>query len=239
MIARIYVRFSPRPRPEETETLEFQEEECRRWCAKHGHEPSSVYADPDISGRKESEEDRPELWRAMDALQRGEMLLAWKWERLSRSVYLSEVLCREAKAKGAVIATVMRGVDSSDPDGVLIRQVLSAFDEYTAKVIAVRTKHAMRRFQRHNVAMSKVAPFGKREGPARTKLKDGREVVQRTWEESPEEAAVVERIIRMKSDGATDYSIAKLLNDEGVAARGRKWYVETVRRIVERAKLEA
>lgn len=237
--ARIYCRFSPRPRPDETETLAFQEDECRRWCKREKIEVACVYSDPDISGRKDCEEDRPELWKLLNEIQRGELIVAWKWDRISRSVYLTEYLTRESRKHGYSIATVTRGVDGTSPEDDLVRTVMAAADEYFAKVNAIRTKHAMRRYQRIGVAMSANPPYGMMRGPDGVKVKNGKEVPQRRWVECPREMEVVRRILALHGEGLSNHAIAKRLNDEKAPCRGGEWAKIKIKRIVERAKQEA
>ena len=235
---RIFCRFSPRPRPEETETIQFQDRSGREWCEKNGHKVVSVYHEPDCSGRDDKPKDRPQLWRVLEEIKPGEILLAWRWDRLSRSVYLTKYLERDAISRGYQIATVAGGIDDISPEGKLARAVLSAADEYTAEANAARTSLYMIRYQRENRAMSAVPQIGKRRGEDGQMIRRGEVVTQRRWEDDPEEAKVIDRVLAMAASGMSHYAIAKALNVAGVPSRGRQWYKETVKKIIDRSMLE-
>ncbi len=144
--AIIYARFSPRRNADECESIETQEHYCRHYCEKHGYEVVAVFADPDVSG---SDEDRQQLWDAIDALKRGYVLVTYKADRLARGVYLDEAIRRAVTKAGAVVEVVEGSPNGDEPQDVLIRQVLAAFAEYERKVIAARTRAAMRRPSGH------------------------------------------------------------------------------------------
>lgn len=226
----IYCRFSPRPKEEaeKSESLETQEEVCRAYVKKHGGIVVAVYGDPELSG---ADEERPGLWDAVAALKPGYVLLAWKSDRLARSVWLSEYLVREVKFRKASIETVDNGEYSDDPDKELIRRILQAFDDYARRIGNYRTKHSMLRHQKDNRPMSAEPPYGKRlakgKGPRR-------------WEDDPKEMKVVERILTMRNVEAKGYrEIAALLNHDRVPSRGAEWSHVKIIRICNRADGEA
>jgi DNA invertase Pin-like site-specific DNA recombinase len=57
--AVIYGRFSPRPSPEECDSVAKQTERCRAYCAGHGYTVIAEHHDKDISG--ERADNRPGL----------------------------------------------------------------------------------------------------------------------------------------------------------------------------------
>jgi len=122
-----------------------------------------TFEDKAISG---SEEDRPGLWHAIDALSSGSVLLVYKLDRLARNVYLSECIRRAVEKAGARIEAVEGDVVGDGPEQVMIRQVLAAFSEYERKIIAARTKYAMRHHQKNGRRMSRYPPYGLQLDPA-------------------------------------------------------------------------
>lgn len=224
----IYCRFSPRPKPEDCDSLETQEQICRAYVEKQGGIVVAVYGDPELSG---ADEERPALWDAIDALKPGYILLTWKTDRMARSVYLAEYIAREVRSAKAKIETVDNGELSDDPDKKLIRQVLQAFDEYARVIGNYRTKHSMLRYQKDNRPMSAEPPYGKRlakgKGPRR-------------WEVDPQEMKIVKRILTMRNvDGKGYREIAAKLNSEGVKSRGKEWSHPKIMRICGRDAGEA
>jgi len=69
---------------EESISLELQETAGRDHCARHGYVVVDVLADPGISGRTWK---RPDVQRAMTMLEQHEadVIVLWRWSRLSRS----------------------------------------------------------------------------------------------------------------------------------------------------------
>lgn len=230
--ATIYSRFSPRPQSEICDSNDTQLNLNRAHCGRKSYAIAHEFADPDASG---DDENRPGLWDAINSLRRGMVLVVWKMDRLCRSVYLSEFIHREVSKRGARIEAVEGATHDTTPEGVLIRQVLAAFDEFTKKMIAARTSAFMRHHQRNGRSMSSAPPFGKRFGPPQTLVVGGRTVERATLIDDPAEQAVLSRIMELRQQGKGSFAIARLLNESGVPARGKRWHQESVSRILARA----
>lgn len=227
-----YVRFSPRRDEDTSESNVLQLDMIRDYCAKQGHVVVAEFADDAISG---DDEDRPGLWAAVDALKRGYVLVAYKADRLARSVYLSEYIQRAVRKKGATIEIVTGSRNGDSPEDVFVRQVLAAFSELEKKVIAARTKAGMLTRQAQGQAMSKRPPFGMQPGPeSESTDRFGNTVVKRTWIESPTELDAIARILEQQRQGCGAREIARNLNAAGVPCRGSQWRHGLVQRICER-----
>ena len=220
--AVIYCRFSPRRHADESESIETQLDYCRAYCERQGFKVAGEYEDRAMSG---SEEDRPGLWAALESLKRGDVLVAYKLDRLARDVYLSELIQREAQKRGATIQAVEGGANGDSPEQRMIRQVLQAFAEYERKVIAARTKAAMLRHQAAGRRMSAQAPYGWTADPADPSR----------WVKAPQEQAIIRRIQSLRSQGQGYRAIARTLETAGVPCRGQGgWYHATVKGILTR-----
>ena len=231
--AVIYCRFSPRRNAELSESNETQEHYCRKYCQAQGYDVAGVFADADISG---SDEDRPGLWDAVDALKRGYVLVAYKADRLARGVYLDEAIRRSVAKSGATVAVVEGSSNGDEPQDVLIRQVLAAFAEYERKVIAARTRAAMRRHQLSGRAMSKLTPFGTREGdPVKVVDSNGKLTMRRTLVPDEREQRIVQLILDLHKSGESFRGIARTIEAKGFKPRGGSWNHHLVRSIVARA----
>jgi DNA invertase Pin-like site-specific DNA recombinase len=221
--AVIYTRFSPRRHAGDCQSIETQLDLCRSYCKRQGYRVASEHADRALSG---SEEDRPGLWAALESLRRGDVLIAYKLDRLARDVYLSELIQREAAKRGATIEAVEGGANGDTPEQRMIRQVLQVFAEYERKVIAARTRAAMLRHQANGRRMSAQPPFGWTIDPANP----ARLIRQ------PDEQAVIRRIVRLRADGLGYREIARDLEDAGIPCRSGVWYHSTVKGILARAQ---
>jgi len=84
--------------------------------------------------------DRPELHRLLDQLRKGDVLVVWKLDRLSRS--LRDVLIimeRLAEAK-AGFRSLTEAIDTTTPAGRMMMQMVGAFAEFERSMLRERTK---------------------------------------------------------------------------------------------------
>jgi len=220
--AVIYTRFSPRRNADQSESCEVQLACCEQYAAKSGLEIIGTYHDRDVSGK---DEYRKLLWDAISAVGKGDVLLVYKRDRLARNVYLAEQINRAVDKRGAKIAATSGDVDGDGDEQVMVRQMLASIAEYERKMIASRTRHAMRQHQMSGRRMSRWAPYGWSLDPQVEghMLRDDREM------------ACVAIIKRMQSEGRSYRLIMDHLNANHLeAARKRKWTVSAVYRIGKR-----
>lgn len=84
--------------------------------------------------------DRPELHRLLDQLRKGDVLVVWKLDRLSRS--LRDVLMimeRLAEAKAA-FRSLTEAIDTTTPAGRMMMQMVGAFAEFERAMLKERTR---------------------------------------------------------------------------------------------------
>ena len=220
--AIIYARFSPRPDAGESESIEKQLAFCRDYCAQQKLQVVGEYEDRALSG---GDEERPGLWNAIDALKREYILLAYDHSRLARDVYLSELIQRETRKKGAHIQVLAGAQGNGDtPEQSMIRQVLQAFAEYQRKVTAARTKAVMLRHQAEGRRMSYRTPYGWKQDPDNPKR----------LIEDKDEQEIIKRIVRERQTGKGFRQICRDLTMDGMGCRGGPWYHQTVKSILKR-----
>ena len=217
--AVIYTRFSPRRKAEESESCEVQRDYCEKHAAHNGMEIAAVFDDPDVSG---ADEFREKLWQAIEALPKGGVLLVYKRDRLARNVYLSEQINRAVERKGATIEAVTGDIQGNSAETVMIRQVLAAIAEYERKMIASRTKHAMRFHMANGRRMGSVCPYGWMPDPA-----DPKRMLP-----CKREHEVIDEILAKRREGMAYYAIMRWLNEERRdLARHGAWNCKTVRKL--------
>src|SRR6266851_7093080 len=84
--------------------------------------------------------DRPELQRVLDQIRKGDVLVVWKLDRLSRS--LRDVLIimeRLAEAK-AGFRSLTEAIDTTTPAGRMMMQMVGSFAEFERAMLRERTK---------------------------------------------------------------------------------------------------
>jgi DNA invertase Pin-like site-specific DNA recombinase len=217
--AIIYARFSPR-KGEDVESNSDQIYYCIEYCNKNKIEIGSIHQDEYKSG---DDADRVGLWNAIAELGEGKILLCYKYDRIARDVYLSELVHREARSAGATVVAVEGGYGDG-PEQTMIRQILQVFAEYEKKIIGLRTKAAMLRRQKSGQRMSRYAPMGKMVDPEDpTKLVD-----------DPEAQLAMARIAVLHAEGVSMNKICRILTEEGYRPNAKKWHVQTIKATIER-----
>ncbi len=235
----IYTRFSPRRNADESESIEAQFDFCRKWCKQNNVEIVGEFADRALSG---GDEERPELWAAIAALERGYVLVVYRLDRLARSVYLSDIIERSINKKKASFLSISgEGTWSDSDEDWLVRKILQTLAEYERKVIGARTKAAMLRHQANGKLMGSIPRYGFMLDRA-----DKRRILK-----SPYEQVVINQIKRLHKKGLSLRQIASELADlkykprkvkrtfrgKSVSVKG-KWNPQTIRLILKRLSPE-
>ena len=237
--AIIYSRFSPRRNADDCESIEAQFDFCRKWCEENNVEIVGKFADRALSG---GNEERPELWAAIEALERSYVLVVYRLDRLARSVYLSDIIERAIKRKKATFISVCgEGTWGFTDEDWLVRKILQTLAEYERKVIGARTKAAMLRHQANGRLMGSIPRYGFMLDRA-----DKRRILK-----SPYEQVVINQIKRLHKKGLSLRQIASELADlkykprkvkrtfrgKSVSVKG-KWNPQTIRLILKRLSPE-
>ncbi len=197
----LYARFSPRRNEDDCESIEAQFDFCRKWCEQNNVEIVGEFADRALSG---ADEERPELWAAIEALERNYMLVVYRLDRLARSVYLSDIIERTIKRKKASFLSISgEGTWSDSDEDWLVRKILQTLAEYERKVIGARTKAAMLRHQANGRLMGSIPRYGFMIDP-----ENSRRIVK-----NPYEQVVINQIKRLHEKGLSLRQIAAELTN--------------------------
>lgn len=113
-------------------------------------------------------------------------------------------------------------VDTSTSQGRLLRHVMAAFAEYESDVKADYARANHRRVALEGRPWGGRAPFGYERHPT-----------ERTYVIVPERAEVVRTIFTRYAKGASQYEIAKELDGNEVVAHTRKWFANSIGRILD------
>jgi site-specific DNA recombinase len=235
----LYARFSPRRNADESESIEAQFDFCRKWCEENNVEIVGEFADRALSG---GDEERPELWAAIEALERSYVLVVYRLDRLARSVYLSDIIERAIKRKKATFISVCgEGTWGFTDEDWLVRKILQTLAEYERKVIGAKTKAAMLRHQANGRLMGSIPRYRFMLDP-----EDKRKVLKNQYEQ-----VVINQIKRLHQQDFSLRQIAAELSNLGYKPRkvrrifkGKpvyvkgKWNPQTIRLILKRLSPE-
>jgi site-specific DNA recombinase len=231
----LYLRVSSEEQ-RDRETIEIQRDFLEQYRSLMELEVADVYEDDGISGTIPLHE-RPEGRRLLEDAKEGKFgaVLVYKLDRLGRSLLVIVDAHDRLETSRASLRSATEPIDTSNPSGRLIFQMLASFAEYERGTIRERTQAGLHRALRNGKFSGRI-PYGYRRSPDETSL---------TLVE--EEAQIVREIIANIAAGATLYSESKRLNDEGVPSPGyrfrgderrrdtRSWTASTVGGIVQQA----
>jgi DNA invertase Pin-like site-specific DNA recombinase len=209
----LYLRVSSEEQ-RDRETIEIQRDFLEQYRTLYELEVTDVYEDNGISGTIPLHE-RPEGKRLLEDAREGKFgaVLVSKLDRLGRTLLVIVDAHDKLQEAGGGVALISgrEPIDTSNPSGRLIFQMLASFAEYDRENIAERTQAGQRRafFRGRQVG---AIPYG-----YDIVEKDGAFVVVE------EEAAIVREIIANVAADATLYSEAKRLNDEGIPSPGNRY----------------
>jgi len=206
----LYMRVSSEEQ-RDRETIEIQREFLQEYCRLYGLEVAQVYADDGLSGTIPLHE-RLEGSRLLEDAKEGKFstLLIYRLDRLGRSLLVIVDAHDRLQAFGVGLKTATEPIDTSNPSGRLIFQMLASFAEYERETIRERTRAGLHRAFRGGRHFGAV-PYGYRADD------------QGRLQVVPEEAKIVREIVSNVAEGSTLYAEAKRLNDLGLATPGWRY----------------
>jgi site-specific DNA recombinase len=136
----LYMRVSSEEQ-RDRETIEIQREFLQEYCRLYGLEVAQVYADDGLSGTIPLHE-RPEGGRLLEDAKEGKFstLLIYRLDRLGRSLLVIVDAHDRLQAFGVALKSATEPIDTSNPSGRLIFQMLASFAEYERETIGERTR---------------------------------------------------------------------------------------------------
>lgn len=207
-----YCRISTAEQAESGLGLEWQRQVITAECERRGWHLAGVYEEP--GGASARNLKRPGLLDALRALTAGDVLMAARLDRISRSVIDFASLMQRAERQGWSICVLDVALDTSTPSGEMMAGIVSVFSQYERKLIGARTKAAL------SAKKARGARLGR-----------------------PVQLAEVTRqqVVALRATGASFQAIADRLNVEGVptAQPGARWHAATVQRTVRSVELDA
>src|SRR3981081_583974 len=84
--------------------------------------------------------DRPELHKLLNQLRKGDVLVVWKLDRLSRSLRDVLTIMERVQERQAGFRSLTEAVDTTTPAGRMMMQMVGAFAEFERAMLKARTK---------------------------------------------------------------------------------------------------
>ncbi|GGD33385.1 hypothetical protein GCM10010915_12210 [Microbacterium faecale] len=216
--AVIYVRQSRAK--DDSISLANQEQLGRDYCAQKGYRVVAVKQDV-VSGRKW--DARPGVLAAMGMLDRHEadVIVIWKWSRLSRSRLHWAVAADRADLAGGRVESVTEPIDTSTASGRFARGVMTEYAAFQSEQIGENWAEV----RAHRVRAGLPPTGGNRYGYSR----DGD-----TYTPHPAEAPILADMYRRAVLGDGPSAIARWANISGIMRpSGGYWDVQGLRRVLD------
>jgi DNA invertase Pin-like site-specific DNA recombinase len=87
--------------------------------------------------------DRPELHRLLEQLRKGDVLVVWKLDRLSRSLKDVLILMEKIAQAGAGFRSLTEAIDTTSPGGRMMMQIVGTFAEFERAMLRERTRNGL------------------------------------------------------------------------------------------------
>lgn len=87
--------------------------------------------------------DRPELQRLLQQLRKGDQVIVWKLDRLSRSLKDLLLMLEKIENTGADFRSITENIDTSTPAGRMMMQMVGSFAEFERAMLRERTKSGL------------------------------------------------------------------------------------------------
>jgi len=223
MKAILYARVSTDDQVKSGLGMEAQLNASKRYAYTMKAKKVLVFRDEGKCGALPPQE-RPGLIRAIIAIEKGDMFIVAKRDRLARNLMHAQIIESMVKGRGGLLYSA-DGVSSEDsPAGFLQRSIVDAFAQYERMMISVRTKEALAvkkaKFERIG-----AVPYGW------DLADDGVHLI-----ENPTEQATIVWIVKTRQAGISYRKIATALNAEKVPTKNPngQWYHSGVLNICKR-----
>ena len=219
----VYLRVSTDQQAASGLGIEAQREICLRYIEKSPSE-NVEFIDDGFSGSLELDK-RPALLEAISILEKGDVLLIAKRDRIGRDPIINAMIERAVERKKARLVSASGDVsDSNDPTSILMKRMVDAFAEYERLIIGARTKAALQVKKKKGQRVGHI-PFGL------TLSDDGIHL-----ERHEEEYQILEQIRKLHVQGLSLRKIAAEMNLRQAFNRGgNEWNHVSILRVMKNA----
>lgn len=216
----IYLRVSTDQQAMSGLGIDAQREVCHRYIEKEGEASYIEFLDDGLSGSLELNK-RPALLLAISELQKGDVLLIAKRDRIGRDPIVNAMIERAVDRKKARLISASGDVkDDNDPTSILMRRMVDAFAEYERLIIGARTKAALQVKKKKNERVGYI-PYGFQ------LHEDGIHLM-----EHPYEQKILCKIREGREYGLSLRQLANQLNEMGLYNRKGPWNHLSVKRVM-------
>lgn len=136
-------------------------------CAK-------IYVDHGWSGRSN---ERPALNEMLAALRKGDQLVVWKLDRLSRSLFDLLAFVKTLEKQEVDLMSISEAIDTRSPGGILVFHIMGAMAEFERALISERTKAGMHVARKNGIRIGRPSLLSPEQARLATDLVKGGEKI--------------------------------------------------------------
>jgi DNA invertase Pin-like site-specific DNA recombinase len=216
----IYLRVSTEQQVLSGLGIEGQRQICLSYISRNGPSDVLEYLDEGFSGALQLDK-RPALLTAISILEKDDVLLIAKRDRIGRDPIVNAMIERAVDRKKARLVSASGDVsDANDPSSILMKRMVDAFAEYERLIIGARTKVALQVKKQKNERVGYI-PYG-------YQLSDD----QIHLEENALERTILKKISMLKSMDLSLREIALCLNHDKLFNRKGPWNHVSISRVM-------
>lgn len=201
-IVAIYTRVSTFDQAREGHSLGEQEERLKNLCKANGYKIYKVYTDAGISGKDTTH--RPAYQKMMKDMKdkKFNLILAFKMDRLSRSIVDFEEFFNEIKENDCSVEFLCEKIDTTGAAGMMFARILGIFAQFERELIKERTL----------VGVESAVNKGHFGGKPPLGYKKDKET--KLWKVNKKEAKIVKEIFDLCLKGKTYFQISTIMKEK-------------------------
>tara|TARA_R110000824_G_scaffold13979_4_gene60112 strand:+ start:458 stop:1189 length:732 start_codon:yes stop_codon:yes gene_type:complete len=234
----IYCRYSPRPEAavERTVSLQVQSESCIKYCKANGLAVDGIIEDPEVSARKTPLFERPG-GRKLLTLPENSNVIAMKLDRVFRDTIDGLTTLKHLRDSKINFHLANEGgcsINTSTATGKMVATFLLGVASWEPEMIAERTSQGLNHRLSHGKAHLNPAnfPYGMKEDPnSKVHSSSGH---HEGMIEDEDEQDIIKTIITLRKSEYGLSLICRCLAEDGIKCRGKKWFPNTIKRILDR-----
>lgn len=220
--AAIYIRYSSENQ-RDGYSVEYQEEECRKFLESEGYEAVRSYVDEAMTGR--TADKRTAFFELLADVRSGlyEAVAVYKFSRFARNLLEATLYRQQIEKHGARLLSAMERIDDTTPEGRMMRNMILAMDEYYSENLSTFVMSSMHTAAKQGKYLGGEPPYG-------YKVEGGEFVA------NEEEAATVRRAFALRASGMLPADILRTFRDEGIRGRSGKPFTQQLLNKIFRAE---
>ncbi len=235
--AALYLRVSTPRQAEHDLSIPDQRRQMENYCVGKGWAVAAEFVEP---GNTATDDRRPSFQAMIDAAMvkppTFNVILVHSFSRFFRDQFQFEFYVRKLAKNGVKLVSITQDL-GDDPMSVMMRQIMTLFDEYQSKENGKHTLRAMKENARQGFWNGARAPIGYRVVAAEERGAK----IKKKLEIDPIQSETVRRIYRMALNGVDNRgpmglkSIATWLNENNIRTRdGGRWGLGAVHQVLTR-----